>query len=912
MTFTDFFLTNYFSACIINTVSLSYTLKAEKIKSMKRLICILLTAIMLLSFVCCSGSSNTQTDTAENSGEGTTATEIPEDDKKEVFVYTEGSIRVQLYSDTLLRVEEALDGKFEDRASFVVVNRTNFDGVDATAEKSNGKITIKTDTYTVSMPENAESVKDVTVTGNDGHELWEYTSKLSNTRYLPDPGDTPEVWAFNDCPRLIPSENAFDSNGEENNGWEYSKDARDYFIFISDHDSKQLRKDFVELTGSTELLPLKSLGLWFSRFYAYSSSDILSHIKSFRDHGYPIDYFVVDTDWKKGASTGYEVNTDLFRDMEGFITSAHRLNVNIVMNDHVRDCSDTVLSSNQLTWFGENLTAKLNMGLDSWWYDRNWVYSLNSPYKEYSGDLLGQAMYLYFTDKVNGNNRTMLLSNIYWDYSGTLTGKPNLSAHRFSIQWTGDIKSELSSLENELKNAVYIGAKSSVSYISSDIGGHLGNPGEDDFIRWTQYGALSSIMRYHSSGADRTPWVVGDTANEVAKKYINMRYRLLPLYYMLAYETYENGMPIMKRLDFEYPQYDESKDNTQYMLGDGIIVAPIYTGRQEIVPTKWLTHGDGKSGLYAEYYDNSTLSGEPKVTKTDSKINFELTTGAFDNSVGADNFSVRWTGKITPKYDCNLAMLGDDGIRVYIDGELIIDCWKAADGVITKNEEFVLKAGKSYDIKVEYFELTGNAAAQLYYIVDGVDTDSREVFIPDGEWIDVWTGKVYTGPQTYTVSHGIETSPIFVKKGSVIPLADTYDYADVSQWEKLKLDVYLGDDFETYLYEDDGKTDDYKSGKYRTTPITMKSEGSKTLVTVGAATGEYKSKYDKREVTLRIHTFGKSVSGVTVNGESVTFKTVKQSVDSVPFAAEGAALDSDIVTFTVNAEIDSETVITIE
>lgn len=878
---------------------------------MKRFICILLTAVTLLLFVCCSGSSSTQTDTAENSDAETTAEPMAEE-QKEVFVYTEGSVRVQLYSDTLLRIEEAEDGKFEDRASFVVINRTDFDGVSATAEKVNGNVVIKTDAYTVTMPENAESMKDVAVTKNDGSELWQYTTKLTNSRYLPDPGDTPEAWAFNDCPRLIPPENAFEVNTEENNGWEYSKNAKDYFVFIANGDSKQLRKDFVELTGSTELLPLKSLGLWFSRFYAYSSSDILSHIKSFRDHGYPIDYFVVDTDWKKGGSTGYEINTDLFRDMKSFITSAHRLNVNIVMNDHVRECSDSMLSSNQLTWFGDNLTEKVNMGLDSWWYDRNWHYYLNSPFKDYSGDLLGQAMYMYFTDKVNGNNRTMLLSNIYWNYHGKLTGKPNLAAHRFSIQWTGDIKSDMSTLENELRNAVYISARTCVSYISSDIGGHLGDPCENDFIRWTQYGALSSIMRYHSSGADRTPWVVGDTANEVAKEYINMRYRLMPLYYMLAYETYENGMPIMKRLDFEYPQYEESQDNTQYMLGDGIIVAPIYEGRQEIVPTDWLTHDNGKKGLYAEYFDNSTLSGEPKKTKVDNQINFEQTAGAFNSSVGSDNFSVRWTGKITPTEKCNLAAVGDDGIRVYINGELIINAWNSTAGVLNENEKFVLEAGKSYDIKVECYETTGNAIAQLFYSPQEVTTDSREVFIPDGEWIDVWTGDVYVGPKTYTVTHGIETSPIFVKKGSVITLADNYDYTDVTQWEKLKLDVYLGGDFETYLYEDDGETDDYKSGKYRTTPITMKNEENKTIVTVGAAKGDYKSKYDSREVTLRVHTFGKSISSVTVNGESVTFKTESKSADSVPFAVEGAALDSDIITFTVNAGISSETVITIE
>lgn len=71
-------------------------------------------------------------------------------------------------------------------------------------------------------------------------------------------------------------------------------------------------------------------------------------------------------------------------------------------------------------------------------------------------------------------------------------------------------------------------------------------------------------MRYHSGGTDRAPWTVGEKADEVAKKYIQMRYRLLPLLYTLAWENHTLGMPMARRLDFYYPQYRGHSDTAQF------------------------------------------------------------------------------------------------------------------------------------------------------------------------------------------------------------------------------------------------------------------------------------------------------------------------------------------------------------
>ena len=84
----------------------------------------------------------------------------------------------------------------------------------------------------------------------------------------------------------------------------------------------------------------------------------------------------------------------------------------------------------------------------------------------------------------------------------------------------------------------------------------------------------------------------------------------MPYSYALAYENYESGMPLIRRLDFYYPKYEEAKDNSQYLFGKDILVAPFWSttgdGR-EVVPTEWLTTMDGKRGITAQYWNITDL-----------------------------------------------------------------------------------------------------------------------------------------------------------------------------------------------------------------------------------------------------------------------------------------------------------------
>lgn len=121
------------------------------------------------------------------------------------------------------------------------------------------------------------------------------------------------------------------------------------------------------------------------------------------------------------------------------------------------------------------------------------------------------------------------------------------------------------------------------------------------------------------------------------------------------------------------------------------------------------------NGLRSEYYDNKDLTNL-KLTRTDAAINFNWRTASPDPLLGEDTFSVRWTGQVKTRFTETYTFhtVSDDGIRVWVNGALLIDSWFNQSWV-ERTGTISLEAGKLYSIKVEYYEDTGGAAAQLYW-----------------------------------------------------------------------------------------------------------------------------------------------------------------------------------------------------
>jgi beta-glucosidase len=142
-----------------------------------------------------------------------------------------------------------------------------------------------------------------------------------------------------------------------------------------------------------------------------------------------------------------------------------------------------------------------------------------------------------------------------------------------------------------------------------------------------------------------------------------------------------------------------------YALGSTLAGEPVVT-----VPSAVL------SGLKAEYFNNPELRGEPATVRTDERIDFNWGRYKPTPQLNENNFSVRWTGKITP-VESGTYMLGftaDDGARLYLDGKLLVDAW-ANNPTKTVTKEVALEAGRSYDLRMEYFQTTREAVAKLVW-----------------------------------------------------------------------------------------------------------------------------------------------------------------------------------------------------
>ena len=134
------------------------------------------------------------------------------------------------------------------------------------------------------------------------------------------------------------------------------------------------------------------------------------------------------------------------------------------------------------------------------------------------------------------------------------------------------------------------------------------------------------------------------------------------------------------------------------------------------------------SGILGEYFDNPELAGEPAFVRRDVRVDFDWQDRAPGGStspgyqrVGADNFSVRWTGQVVPKFSetYTFHLTGDDGARLWVRpaGEsftwnLLVDAWDVPVAYPV-TADFLMTSGRPYDIRVEYREAEGTATARL-------------------------------------------------------------------------------------------------------------------------------------------------------------------------------------------------------
>ncbi len=149
-------------------------------------------------------------------------------------------------------------------------------------------------------------------------------------------------------------------------------------------------------------------------------------------------------------------------------------------------------------------------------------------------------------------------------------------SQRYPGQWGGDAESTVVGMQATVRGGLSY-AVSAPGFWSHDIGGFFGpelTPGL--YVRWTQMGALSPLMRAHGL-RPREPWAFGDEALEAARRWVRLRYALLPTLWQVAHESAAHGWPVMRPVGLEFPDDPvASTIDDAFMVGSDLLVVPVF------------------------------------------------------------------------------------------------------------------------------------------------------------------------------------------------------------------------------------------------------------------------------------------------------------------------------------------------
>lgn len=309
-------------------------------------------------------------------------------------------------------------------------------------------------------------------------------------------------------------------------------------------------------------------------------------------------------------------------------------------------------------------------------------------------------------------------------YSGT---------QRYTSTWLGDNVATWEHLWIANVQAQRM-AMSGFSFVGSDIGGFAEQPNGELYARWIQLGIFHPFCRTHSSGdhGDQEPWTFGKEITDVVRKFIELRYQLLPYLYTSFYKYIEEGIPMLKSLVL-YDQEDSQTHHRtdEFLAGEHILACPI---------------------------------GEP-------------------NSKG------------------------------------------------------------------------------------------RRMYIPNGNWFNYWTHELVEGGDERWVDADLDSMPIFVKEGAIIPIYPVQQYVGEIEIEQLTLDVYYKNGKEVSdVYEDANDGYDYTKGRYSLRHFTFIGKDNKVTIKQHKS-GTFTTSYE----TLKINLIGLpfDIKTIKIDSEEIPFEDLK-------------------------------------
>jgi alpha-glucosidase (family GH31 glycosyl hydrolase) len=519
-------------------------------------------------------------------------------------------------------------------------------------------------------------------------------------------------------------------------------------FFVASREPATIMSEYARLTGNAELPPLWSFGYMQSHRTLGSPKEILAEAKTFREKKLPCDAMIyLSTGFcPNGWNTengAFEWNVRAFPDPPAMLAELHKDNFRavihtVILTDRLTGraqdaCDVTKYDETEAGCYWEAHRKDFAMGVDGWWPDE--------------GDPLDIAS-------------SLVRNRMYWE--GPQIDRPNerpFALHRngyagmqryASFLWSGDVYSTWETLKTHLPIAANTGL-SGVPYWGTDIGGFVPTKEftAELFVRWFQFGAFCTLFRSHGRAWKlRLPWGwnTGDPGPTeirnyggaaipdesqlhnpqveiICRKYLELRYRMLPYIYSAVRECTLTGMPVMRSLWLHYPQDPVAvARGDEYLWGRDILVAP------------------------------------------------------------------------------------------------------------------VVEQGAT----------------------------ARAVYLPRGDWWDFWTGELVKGGREITRAVDLETTPLYVRAGAILPLGPVKQFTDEKVDGPLEISVYAGGDASFLFYEDDGNSFNYRQGEWM--GIQMRWNDARRILKLQLAAGSRMLAPGRRDIEVKL---GETMRKVVFEGRAV-------------------------------------------
>jgi len=450
--------------------------------------------------------------------------------------------------------------------------------------------------------------------------------------------------------------------------FDFGKESPDFFsfgaeggelnyYFIAGPEPKKIIEEYTAMTGRSPLPPLWTLGYQQSRYSYYPESRAREIVKTLREKKIPADAIYFDIDYQQGNAP-FTINREYFPTFEKMISDfrAQGMHTILITDLHIKkdpnhgyapydsgikndvfvknpDGSTYVgvvwpgpsvfpdfTLSRARDWWGGLYKDFAGMGAAGFWNDMNEPSLFERADKTMPLDTVHRL-----DDGTTLDHRAIHnvfgMQNVRATYEGlrklqpeerpfVLTRASYSGAQRYAATWTGDNSSTWNHLKMSTPMLLSMGI-SGYPLVGDDIGGFAGSPPADLLTRWFEVGALNPIYRDHTAKgtADQEPWVHGPEHEAIRRKYIELRYELLPYLYTGIEEASRTGLPLMRPVFLEYPQasgfYGDDRD---FLFGSDFFVAPVTT---EMVDAEEISLPPGD---WYDFWTNTRLSSKEKFS----------------------------------------------------------------------------------------------------------------------------------------------------------------------------------------------------------------------------------------------------------------------------------------------------------